>query len=290
MHIFSTGVGSRRVNRSVAGTIFIVLVLLLVCAFMSLPFVYSIIQSLKPLDELFMFPPRFFVQQPTLSNFRQLLSMTNSLWVPFERYIFNSLFITVVGTFISVLISSMAAYPLAMAQFPGSRLYNQVIVYALLFSSPVIGVAQYILIAKTNMLDTYFALLLPSLSSTLGLFLMRQFMTQMIPVPIIESGKIDGASTFRIFWKLVMPMVRPAWLTLIIFSMQTFWNGNGSNYIYSEELKVLPTVLNQIASSGIARAGVAAAAAVVLMVPPILVYVIAQRNVLETMASSGIKE
>ena len=216
--------------------------------------------------------------------------MTNSLWVPFDRYVFNSLFITVIGTFfISVLISSMAAYPLAMAKFPGSRLYNQIIVYALLFSSPVIGVAQYIIIAKTGMLDSYWALLLPTLASTLGLFLMRQFMVQMVPVPIIESGKIDGASTFHIYWKLVMPIVRPAWLTLTIFSMQAFWNGTGSNYIYSEELKVLPTVLNQIAAGGISRTGVASAAAVVLMVPPILVYVATQRNVLETMASSGIK-
>lgn len=289
MHIFSTGVGAGKVNRSLAGTVFIVFILLIVCAFMTLPFIYSIIQSLKPLDELFMFPPRFFVRKPTLSNFKQLLSMTNSLWVPFDRYVFNSLFITVIGTFISVLISSMAAYPLAMAKFPGSRLYNQIIVYALLFSSPVIGVAQYIIIAKTGMLDSYWALLLPTLASTLGLFLMRQFMVQMVPVPIIESGKIDGASTFHIYWKLVMPIVRPAWLTLTIFSMQAFWNGTGSNYIYSEELKVLPTVLNQIAAGGISRTGVASAAAVVLMVPPILVYVATQRNVLETMASSGIK-
>ena len=123
----------------------------------------------------------------------------------------------------------------------------------------------------------------------MGLFLMKQFMEQ-IPDSVVESARVDGAGTLTLYWRIVMPQVKPAWLTLVIFSFQSLWNREGLEFIFSEELKMFPTILKQVASSGVARAGAAAAAAVILMIPPIVVFLLSQSNVIETMASSGIKE
>jgi ABC-type glycerol-3-phosphate transport system permease component len=117
---------------------------------------------------------------------------------------------------------------------------------------------------------------------------MRQFMTT-IPFQIIEAARIDGAGEYHIFWNIVMPSVKPGWITLIIFAFQGFWNATGINYIYDETLKGLPAVLSQIATAGIARAGAGSAVALFLMTPPIIIFVISQSSILETMAHSGIK-
>lgn len=287
--IFSAGTGLHA-NRSAAGTAVVFLILLFTSLLMMMPFVYSIVQSLKPMEELFAFPPKFFVQNPTAENYQKLFQLTENLWVPFSRYVFNSVFVSVAGTALYILVASMAAYSLAFGDFPGAKLFNEIVVQALLFSSSVLAVSQYVILAKGRMLNTYWAVILPALSAPLGLFLMRQFMEQMIPKSMLEAAQIDGAGTFTTFWRVVMPVVKPAWLTLIIFTFQSLWSGAGNKYIYREDLKVLPTVLSQISAGGMARAGVAAAAAVVLMIPPILVFMAAQRNVLETMATSGIKE
>lgn len=287
--IFSAGTGLHA-NRSAAGTAVVFIILLFTSLLMMMPFVYSIVQSLKPMEELFAFPPKFFVQNPTTENYQKLFQLTENLWVPFSRYVFNSVFVSVAGTGLYILVASMAAYSLAFGDFPGAKLFNEIVVQALLFSSSVLAVSQYVILAKGRMLNTYWAVILPALSAPLGLFLMRQFMEQMIPKSMLEAAQIDGAGTFTTFWRVVMPVVKPAWLTLIIFTFQSLWSGAGNKYIYREDLKVLPTVLSQISAGGMARAGVAAAAAVVLMIPPILVFMAAQRNVLETMATSGIKE
>ena len=151
------------------------------------------------------------------------------------------------------------------------------------------SIPSYVIIAKLHIIDTFWALLLPAIATPMGLFLMKQFMSQ-IPDSIIESARVDGAGTFTTYLRIVMPQVKPAWLTLVIFSFQSLWNREGLTYIFSEQLKTFPTILSQLSSSGVARAGAAAAAAVVLMLPPILVFILAQSNVMETMATSGIKE
>ena len=275
---------------STAGTVLIFIILLLACGFSVLPLVYSVIQSVKPLEELFTFPPRFWVQNPTGENYQELFRLTDSLWVPFSRYLFNSAFVSLIGTCAYVILASMAAYALAMGEFRGKKLLNQIVVKALLFSSPVLGVSQYLILSKTGMLNTYYAMILPTMAAPLGLFLMRQFMQQMVPMAVVEAARIDGASEMRIFWNVVMPAVKPAWLTLCIFTFQSLWAGAGAAYIYKEEFKVLPTVLNQIAAGGTARAGVAAAASVILIIPPVIFFLIVQSNVIETMSASGIKE
>ena len=281
--------GRRKVNRSLGGNLVLFLFLFLMGCFMILPFVYSVLQSVKPVEEIFVFPPRFFVRRPTVDNYTQLFRLANSLWVPFGRYLLNSVLISVAVTSLHVLVSSMAGFALAKYRFPLSRALFEIVVVALLFTGDVINVMRYLVLAKLHIIDTVWALLLPSIAAPLGLFLMTQFMKK-LPTSLLEAAEIDGASTYRILLHVVMPNVKPAWLTLIIFCFQNVWNMTGGNYIYSEQLKLLPTVLNQVSSGGIARAGVGAAAAVILMAVPIVLFLFAQGSIMETMAESGIKE
>lgn len=278
----------KRISRSIGGDILLVLLLAGLGAFMCLPLVLSVVNAFKPMEELFIFPPRFFVQNPTPDNFRQLFKLSSSLWVPFSRYIFNSLFVSVVVTFFHIVFAAMCAYPLAKGNFPGRKQIFAVIQMALLFTGGTLAIPVYMIMSILRMVDTYWSVILPPIAGALGLFLMRQFMIQ-IETETLESARIDGAGEFYIFWKIVMPLVKPAWLTLLIFSFKDIWNTTGTSTIYSEELKMLPTALNQIATGGIARAGVGAAAALIMIIPPIVVFIISQSSVIDTMSYSGIK-
>lgn len=278
-----------RVNRSTGGDIGIFVILFIFGFLMVLPMYYAIITSLKPLDELWIFPPRFWVAKPTLKNFADLFSNLSNSWVPFSRYIFNTVFISVVGTFGHVIIASMAAYALSKKRFYGSQTIFKVIVTSLMFSGST-AIPTFIIMSKLGLIDTYWSIILPAFSSTLGLYLMKQHMESMVKDTIIEAAKIDGAGEMRIFWTIVMPMVKPAWLTLIVFSFQGLWNSTGATYIYTEQLKTLNYAISQIISAGISRAGAGAASVVFMMILPIAVFMFSQSNIVETMSSSGIKE
>ncbi|MHB1454201.1 MAG: carbohydrate ABC transporter permease [Saccharofermentanales bacterium] len=286
IHIFKS---KRRVNRSRGGDVFIFIVLGIAGLFTAFPLYLAIINSLKPLNELFLFPPRLYVLNPTLKNFADLLVMMSSSTVPFMRYIFNTFFITIAGTLGQVVFASMCAYPLAKHNVPGGKIYFKIIVLSLMFSSSVTAIPNYLIMSRIGWIDTYFAVIVPVFGSTLGLYLMKQFMEQ-ISDSLLEAAKIDGASEWRIFWQIVMPQVKPAWLTLTIFSVQGLWGIAELNTIYTESLKTFAYALGQIISAGIARAGVGASIAVVMMSVPIIVFIITQSNVIETMSNSGIKE
>ncbi|MBQ9965608.1 MAG: carbohydrate ABC transporter permease [Clostridia bacterium] len=279
----------RNINGSVGGTVFVFIILVLFGTFMILPFVYSIVQSLKPPEELFRFPPRFFVSNPTFKNFKDLFGLTNSLWVPFSRYILNSAIITLIGTVGHVILASMAAFAIAKFPFPGSKIIFNIVVWSLLFTGEVTALPQYIVTAKLGLINTYWALILPAIGGSLGFFLMKQFMEQ-VPNGVVEAATVDGANELRTWWSIVLPITKPAWLTLIIFSFQSLWNNSGDKFIYNEEIKTLPSILSQISASGISRVGAAAAATVILMIPPMITFLASQRSVIETMAYSGIKE
>lgn len=279
----------KRLNRRLGGDVGIFIFLCLIGAFMLLPFVYAIVQSIKPMDEIFIFPPRFFVHNPTGENYTSLFRMVNTSWVPFTRYLFNSVFVSVVATAGHVILASMAAFPLAKFKFPGSNAIFQVVVVSLLFTTEVTALPLYIVMSSLHLIDTYWALIFPAVGASLGLFLMKQFMTT-IPDSMIEAARVDGARTFTIYWRIIMPNVKPAWLTCIIFTFQAIWNNEGTQFIYDEAFKVLPTMFRQLSEGGIARVGVGAAAAVLLMVPPILIFILSQGQVMETMAHSGMKD
>ena len=277
-------------NRSAGGDVGITIVLTIMGLFMFLPMYYVVIQSLKPLDELFMFPPRFWVMSPTLDNFKDLFILMNDSWVPFSRYIFNTVFITACGTVGNLLLASMTAYALSKLRFPGRNFMFQLIVMSLMFHSTVNQVTHFIILSSFGLIDNYLAIILPALASTLGLYLMKQFMDTNVNDSVLESARLDGAREFRIFWTIAMPMVKPAWLTLIIYSFQGLWNAGASMYIYSEQYKSFNYAIGQITAGGIKRAGASAASQVIMMLVPITVFVISQSNIIETMGSSGMKD
>ena len=257
---------------------------------MFLPMYYVIIQSLKPLDELWMFPPRFIVMNPTFNNFKDLFTLMNTSWVPFSRYIFNTVFVSVVGTTGNLFCSSMAAYAMAKIKFPGRKWMFETVRTSLMFHATVTSITNFFIMSMLGMLDTYWALIIPAFCTSLGLYLMKQFMDTGVTDAVLESARLDGASEFRTFWVIAMPMVKPAWLTLIVYSFQGLWNAGSSIYIQSEQLKSFNYAIQQILAGGIKRAGAGAASTVIMMMVPILVFVITQSNIIETMGSSGMKD
>ena len=279
----------KRVSRSFGGNSLVLFFLLLMSVFMALPLVYTVITAFKPANELFLYPPRFLVQNPTLDNFTTMMRLAQDMWVPFERYLFNSLFISFTGTVVYVLIASCAAFALAKYPQKWLKVFYAIVVWAILFRAEVTAIPQYIIISGLGLINTYWAVLLPMMAGSFGVFLVRQFVVTAVPDSLIEAARIDGASEYRIFFTIVFPMIRPAWLTLSIFTFQNLWNASGVTYIYDESMKVLPVMLRQIASAGIARAGAGAAVALVLMIPPIVFFLLSQSSVLETMSHSGLK-
>ena len=279
----------RHPNRSIGGDIVIYLLLLLVAVAMVFPLVYLVGSSLKPLDELFRFPPPVWPSHPTMDNFADLFVTMGQSWVPFSRYLVNTLFITVVGTFGHLVVAGMAAFVLAKYEFPGGRMFFGVVTTCLMFSGYVTGIPNYLIMSKLGIVDTYWALILPAFAAPIGLFLMKQFM-EGLPTALIEAATIDGGSRFRVFWSIVMPNDKPAWPTMIIFSVQALWNNNAATIIYSEAKKTLVYALGQILAGGVARTGQSAAVNVIIVAVPILIFVFSQSRILETMASSGIKD
>lgn len=279
----------KQLNRSHFGNFMVFFMLVAVGIFMGLPLYYNIIQSFKPVEERFIYPPRFYVVNPTGVNYTQLFQLVSDLTVPFSRYLFNSVFVSIATTGIGVIIGAMAAYPFAKKKFPGREGLWKLIMLTLLFSGGVTALPSYIIQAKLGLLNTYWVLILPSLASTLHMFLLRQFMLQ-IPDSLLDAAKIDGASDMKIFLSIVMPNVKPAWMTVMVLSFTSIWNAGSGGVIFKEELKLLPTALSQISAGGIARSGASAAAGVLLMIPPIVSFVLTQSKMLQTMAHSGIKD
>ena len=276
--------------RSAGGDAGITVMLVLLGAFMFLPMVYVVMQSLKPLDELWMYPPRFFVVKPTLDNFGSLFQLMSLNWVPFSRYIFNTIFTSVAGTFGHLFVASLAAYTMAKIKFPGGKAMFKTVQTSLMFHSTVTGITSFIIMSAFGWLDSYLAIIIPAWGSTLGLYLMKQFMDSAVPDTVLESARLDGASELKTYWVIAMPMVKPAWLTLIVYSFQALWNQGASMYIHSEQFKSFNYAIGQITAGGIKRAGASAASQVVMMLVPIMVFVFSQSNIVETMGSSGMKD
>lgn len=279
----------RKPNRSIWGDIFLYLFLLFVALVMVFPIIYAVNSALKPLDELFMFPPKIFAQNPTMDNFSDLFVTMGKSWVTFSRYLFNTVFITGVGTAGHLIIASMGAFVLAKYEFPGGQGFFKVVTVAMMFSGYVTAIPNYLILNYLGWIDSYWAIVIPAFASPMGLFLMKQFM-EGLPTSLIEAAKIDGANEWKVFYGIVMPNVKPAWMTLIIFSVQALWNNKAATFIYSEEKKTLVYALQQIQSGGIARTGQGAAVLVVLMIVPIAIFVFSESQILETMASSGLKD
>lgn len=278
----------KRINRSRLGDFFLFAFLLCSSILSILPLIMIVNNAFKPLDEIFKFPPTIFVVNPTLNNFADLGVVLGTSLVPFSRYLFNTVYVTILGTFGHVIVASMCSYVLSRYNVPGGKIIFSLIVYALMFPSTVTATPNYIILNWLGLIDTHWSIVLPVIGGTMGLFLMKQFMDQ-ISLEYIESAKLDGAGEFRIYWTIVMPLVKPAWITLVILNFQSLWNTYGSTTIYREDLKMLSYAINQIASAGVARTGTLNAVQLVMIIVPIAVFIFSQSNVMETMAHSGMK-
>lgn len=286
---FKSLLRGNQISRSRTGTLVLLIFLFIGAFIMALPMILIISNAFKPHDELLVFPPQLIPNNPTLKNFRDMFNVLSSSYVPFMRFIFNSVFVTAVGTAGHIILSSMCAYPLAKKNFPGRKVIFQIIVWSLMYSSTASVVSNYIIMSSLGWIDTYFSLIVPAFGSSLGLYLMKQFMEQ-LPDSLIEAARIDGASQWKIFWRIVMPNVKGAWLTLLMLSVQSLWATGSNNYIYKDELKTLLYALEQIMSGGIARAGVGAAVSLFMLIVPVVIFIFTQGNIVDTMSSSGMKD
>lgn len=280
---------TKSLNRSKAGNALIFLILAVFGLFMAMPLVYNIVSAFKPAEEIFIFPPRFYVKDPTLRNFKSLFQVVNSYIIPFNRYLFNSFFVSIVSTGLSVFVGAMAAYPFAKKEFRGKKVIWSLIMMTLLFTGGVTDLPAYIIKARLGLLNTYWVLILPVIASPLQMFLMRQFMLQ-IPDSLLEAARLDGASELQILTKVVIPNVKPALQTVVVLAFTSIWNTSSAGVVFDEGLKLLPTALSQISAGGIARTGITAASTLLLLIPPILIFALQQSQMLQTMSHSGIKD
>ena len=270
------------------------LFLLPLATFAVLPIVFIISTAFKPLEELLLFPPPFFVRRPTLDSFQELLLATNALAVPFSRYLFNSVFVTLATVLMQVVVCSMCAYPLSKSPtLPYKGVFFGLIVAALMFADEVTAIPRYLVVQKLGLIDSYWALTLPRLAWPYGLFMMKQFMDNSAPMPLIEAARVDGASEWTIFWRIVMPVCAPAWNTLLIFGFIQTWNDSFSPLVFtrSEAMKTVSVAMISLTNGANqpARMGAAAAAAFLMTAPTMIVFLLRQAKVIQTMAHSGIK-
>lgn len=280
----------RKLKKVTPGWVIVYILMITLAVITSLPLVYMIVTAFKPIEELLRFPPRFFVRRPTLTNFSDLFTTLDSQTVPFTRYLFNSVFTTVISVVLTLLICSMGAYAIEKVRMKGSKFFSGLIVSALMFSPPAAQIPIYMIVARTGMLNTYWALIVPALATPMYFFLIKQFVSQ-LPEPLMESARLDGASEFRILFSIVVPAIKPALATVTVFAFIANWNNAGGSVIYitDQAMKTLPYALSTITSGGLARAGAAAAASLLITLPTIIVYLVMQGQVMKTMMFAGIK-
>ena len=269
------------------------IILIPLAIFMILPIIFIFSHSFKPLDELFAFPPTFFPQKPTLENFKNLFSTTTENGIPISRYIFNSVVVTVAVMFFNILISTMAAFALSKMKFKMKNIIFEINTIALMFVSTTVTIPRYLLISKLHIVNTYFAHILPLISMPVGVFLIKQYLDQ-VPDSLIEAAKVDGASSFYIYRKIVLPLIRPAIATVAILSLQIVWNNieTSSLYVNDETLRTFAFYMSTLTSNignNVAGQGMAAAATLIMFLPNLIMFIVLQSNVMNTMAYSGIK-
>lgn len=270
------------------------LFLAILVLFTALPLIYVVSTAFKPMDELFLFPPKFLTERPVLDNFYSLFASLDNASVPFTRYIFNSLVNSVAVVVGTTVVSTMAAYGLVKHKPAGSNFIFSLILAALMFSAHVTQIPNYMVVEKLGLINTYWALILPKMATAFNMFLMKQFMEQM-PDEYIEAARIDGANEFQIFMKIAIPFVKPAIATLVVFSFVGTWNDYFSPLIFTNTnaMKTLPLAIQSIAggpgAASLATAGTMAAASFVMIIPTVAIYTIMQSKVINTMSYSGIK-
>ena len=260
---------------------------------MALPILFIFSHALKPTSELFEWPPRFIPRNPTLDNFTNLFNQTAESTIPFSRYVANSIYVTIIGVVLTIIITTISAFALSKLKFKGKDTLFNINQYALMFVGTAVAIPRYITISTLGLTDTMIVHILPLLALPVGLFLVKQFIDQ-IPNELIEAAKLDGATDFQVYLKVIIPVIKPAIATVAILAFQTFWNNveTSNLFINDEEYRTLAFYLSTLTSSvgnTVAGQGMAAAASLLMFVPNLIFFVIVQSKVMDTMAHSGIK-
>lgn len=278
-----------RLNRTFTGDLVLTLFLLFGGIFMLFPLVYTVSNSLKPLHEQWLFPPNLIVKNPTFDHYIDLFNFMGNSLVPMTKYLFNSLFLCVACTIVTVLSCSMCAYVISKREFKGQTALFKLIELSLMFSAPASGIINYIIVANLNPVDSYWPLIVPCLANSFYMYILKNFMDT-FPTSILEAARIDGAGEFRIFWQIVMPGCKPAWMTVILFAVQGYWGMGTGAFVFKEEMKGINAGINAITSVSVQRAGVTGAVGILMMIVPLVTFIITQSNIMETMTTSGMKD
>jgi len=261
---------------------------------MGLPIVFIFNHAFKPFTELFAYPPKFFVKNPTIDNFARLITYSSESGIPISRYIFNSVITTAAVIVASVLLSSLAAFALSKLEFKGKHTLNKINQFSLMFVPIAVMIPRFLVLINVGIYNTLFAHIIPLLAMPVGLFLVKQFMDTSVPNELLEAAKIDGAGNWRIYWSIALPLVKPALVTVAILAFQISWaSTDGSNYFVDREaLRTLPFYMNTVISQQgniVVTAGIGAAAQLIMFIPNLIIFIIMQNKVLASMAHSGIK-
>ncbi len=282
----------RRLNGITASKVFVYIFMIALVCFTAMPLVYLVSSAFKPVDELMVFPPKFFTTRPSLDSFKELFTAMDSNTIPFTRYIWNSVVVSVATVAGTVVVCSMGAFALTKIRMPGGNFIFNLIVATLMFSAPVTQVANYLVIQNLQMLDTTWALIVPKIAGSYYLFLLKQNFGE-IPDALLEAAKIDGCSYWGLYAKIVLPVTRPAWATAIVLSFIASWNDftGPMIYIQTQVKQTLPLALQTLQGGAgqVARAGAFAAAALITTLPTIIVFCAMQSRVINTFTHSGIK-
>ncbi|ALS27996.1 carbohydrate ABC transporter permease [Paenibacillus cisolokensis] len=269
------------------------LFLITLSAFMLLPIVFMFSQAMKPIDELFLYPPRFFVENPTFKNFYDLFNVTSVTVIPMTRFLFNSIVVTSIVVFLSITISAMAGFALSKLEFKSKKIIFEANIIALMFVPAAMAIPRYFIVDALGLTDNLLGHIIPILAMPVGLFLIKQFVDQ-IPNELIQSASIDGASNFTLFRKIILPIIMPALATVAILAFQMAWNNTETSEIYmnNETLRTFAfymTTLTGNLENRVAGQGIAAAAALIMFVPNLIIFIFMQSRVIDTMAHSGLK-
>lgn len=274
------------------GQVKLYMVLIPIAIVMSIPIIFIFCHAFKPMDELFAFPPKILVSKPTWDNFNNLFKASQSAGIPMSRYVFNSIIVTGTVVLASIAFSTMAAFALSKLKFKGKHMLMEINNAALMFVAVAVQIPRYLVIDTLGLKDSYLAHILPLLAMPVGLFLVKQFIDQ-VPDALIEAAYIDGAKDSAIYFKIILPLIKPAIATTAILSFQAVWtNLETSNlYIDDEAMKTLPFYLNTLANANnnVAGQGMQAAAVLIQFLPNLLMFIVLRKSFMNTMANSGIK-
>lgn len=271
----------------------IYLILLPVVLIMLLPVLYIVFHALKPIDELFDFPPKFITVHPTLDNFKMLFGIADSANWPVSLRLFNSIVSTALVVIATVLMSAAAGYVLSKKRFRGKKTIQRINQAALMFVPIAVSVPRFLIIKELGLMNNFLAHILPQLAMPVGLFLVQQFIDQ-VPDALLEAAELDGCTDFGILFRIVMPIIKPALATVAILSFQQAWTATEASqmFIDSEKLKTFSYFVASVTSptgNSVVGQAMAAAGTLITFVPIVILFVIMQSKVMNTVAHSGIK-